>query len=807
MLNATKNRLGEFIDDNGFMNTIKKGTRLNRTTGIFTLLDVILCLSTDLFLTSGVFDYSNSDHRLVISAFRIPSRKVKDSKISSRCLNKDKLAQVREKIGVYFRQTDLSRILTVDSLWKEIKTGIYYCMDSIAPERQVIRKNSAYPWFRGELVKVMKCRDKLYHRALESGLGGDWDRFKRVRNKFCSMLRKAKSNHYKDYVRNNSVSTSKLWKHLNPVLHPNGKPKIDPTHIVNTSSHNANVADMDQGVANTFSNFFSSALARFNFHPITGCVDYIMEHFDNNFRVFSDDRESFDFPEFRSDEVEKKLNLLDEKSSPGIVGIDSRIFKGCSAELKHVVTSEWKISYVTPIYKGKGVKSTLDNYRPISVITPISKVFESLIADFIRDYFEGNSLLDSAQYGFRKGLSCEIALNTMIDDWRWALDKSEDVLAVFLDLSKAFDTVDHSLLLLKLKRYGFGTGALGLMSNYLDNRYAITRYNGNASKPELVKVGVPQGSVLGPLLFIIFMNDICFLDVSSKLGLFADDTSTYNSHRDIDILVKSVVEDLKKISEWLLKNRLIINWAKTNAILFNHNQRKNTQLTHIDFDGNNIPIVKEARLLGVLIDDKLKFDKHIGSVCRRVSAKTHLLRRFAYLFDMDFKTTLFKIFIQSQLDYCSTVFARPSSQHLADRLDRSFSRSLRKYLGISLSSTSGVFYTMEEQFGLLKPYGLMPLRYRFFVRLCTFVYTVIEGGSGLSVKILTYRTGTTLRNGFRLPAFKNAHGKYTVSTVSIKVLNSCIYGLYLKGLARKKMVEYVKDNIIGLYTKCYGFWT
>ena len=291
-------------------------------------------------------------------------------------------------------------------------------------------------------------------------------------------------------------------------------------------------------------------------------------------------------------------------------------------------------------------------------------------------------------------------------------------------------------------------------------------------------------------------NDINYLDITSKLVLFADDSTIYNSNENTDNLINSIVLDLKKISEWLVNNCLIINWSKTNALLFKHNQRKiNQNINKITIDDKNIMIAKETRLLGVMIDDK------------HISAKNHLLRRFAYLFDIEFKTTLFKIFIQSQFDYCSTVFACPLSQSLSDRLDRAFSRSLRRYLGIGLSSSSGIFYTLEKQLDILKAFGLMPLRYRLFLRLCSFVYTVIGGRSRLSVGVLAYRVRASFRNAYALPCFRGAHGKYTVSTISVKILNCFIHKLDRDGVTKREMMEYVKNNLVELYTKCCGFWT
>ena len=300
------------------------------------------------------------------------------------------------------------------------------------------------------------------------------------------------------------------------------------------------------------------------------------------------------------------------------------------------------------------------------------------------------------------------------------MDEKNFVVSIFLDLSKAFDTIDHALLLRKLKLYNFDPPAVALIKNYLSERTAVTKFNGVASEKKEIKVGVPQGSILGPLLFIIFVNDLCSLPVKSDILLFADDTTASLAGRTIDEVLSILTDDLKIIYEWLRHNRLVINWKKTHAILFNFNTR-NHKIDHrtcdLFFDGNRIEFVEHTKMLGVVIDHSLDFKQHIKQVCNKVNAKTKQLQSSAHLFTMHFRTILFKSFIQSKFDYCSTVFINHAYHNQHSGLITCFNSSVKRLLKVNLGLEQ-----LSQQIVLLKPFNILPLQLRFLIRFSTFIF-------------------------------------------------------------------------------------
>ena len=229
-------------------------------------------------------------------------------------------------------------------------------------------------------------------------------------------------------------------------------------------------------VSNYFGNYFASITTIFNFLALEICFEYITRYFSNCSALkFPYPGSDFEISPFAVLEVVAGLKSLAASSGKGEVGIDSVILIGGAEVIGPQITylfnliissgvypDDWKCAHIMPLYKGKGKKSEAANYRPISILPPISKLFETLISNQIRIYLESNNMLHHSQFGFRKNLSCELALNSMVEDWRGWLDEKDDVISIFLDLSKAFDTVDHDILISKLPYYFFGSKTICL---------------------------------------------------------------------------------------------------------------------------------------------------------------------------------------------------------------------------------------------------------------------------------------------------------------------------------------------------------
>ena len=501
------------------------------------------------------------------------------------------------------------------------------------------------------------------------------------------------------------------------------------------------------------------------------------------------------------------------------------VFKDCADELSPVITDlfnlclannkipdEWKIALVTPIYKGKGSKSSLDNFRPISILSPISKVFEALLGQKMRVFLEKNGFLHQDQNGFRDGRSCHLALNTFVDYTKRNLHSKNHVISIFLDLSKAFDTIDHQLLLIKLNKYGFSSNALDLIKNYLENRVSIVCFDGKSSSKEILKSGVPQGSILGPLLFIIFINDFCFLDLKGNKTMFADDTTLYLAGTSLWKIACDLECDLVVIADWLKHNRLLLNVKKSNAMIFKWRYQLHLDVlnTNIDAqdeisilcDGEKIPFVKKFRLLGVILDEYLSFDLHTIELCQKVNWKISILKRSSYLFHLNFRTILYKLFIMSKYDYCSTLFFYFADKCNQERLEKNFVKSLKSYLNIKLLNLS-----LDEQFTVLKSFNILPLQLRFFQNMVFFIFSLMKGNreSYILNNIKVCKKTKNLRSNFSEPISKTALYKYSFFMIAIRLLNSFIFNLV--SLNEKSFRSIFTSSILVLYEGNKKFWT
>ena len=318
--------------------------------------------------------------------------------------------------------------------------------------------------------------------------------------------------------------------------------------------------------------------------------------------------------------------------------------------LKCCFPSDMKLSEISPIFK-KNDRLCKVNYRSVNILTVISKVFERIISDQITNYFE--KILSPRLSAYRKGYSCQHVILDLTEFWRSALDQNKYVGTISTDLSKAFDRMPHGLLMSKLHAYGLSTDACRLVMSYLCNRKQRVKLFGSVSDWVIVNRGVPQGSVLGPLLFNIFLNDLFYMKITANIANYADDNNLCDSHMCLNILKNHLSLDASKTIEWYDNNGLNAHPDKFQCVVMNRNGALNVS---IPVQGIPINSTDQIKVLGVLLDAKLNFKPYVSTICLRASRQINALRRLSKYLSTDSKLRVYKSFISANFSYCPVVW-------------------------------------------------------------------------------------------------------------------------------------------------------
>ena len=388
--------------------------------------------------------------------------------------------------------------------------------------------------------------------------------YKRFRNYVTSKLRQAKSRYYYDKLCNVKNNTRKVWQCINNLL---GKNKGKFVNIDSVKLDDKTITDKDK-IANAFNDFFVNIGYNLSVQQ-TITSDIKFDSFLNDTVI-----PSIFLQPITSREIIEIVSKMKNDTSPGFDSISIKVVKriipiisdilcklfNCSMSTG-IVPDQMKITRVTPIYK-KGDVNEMNNYRPISVLTIFTKNVERCMYNRVIAFLNKHNILFKNQFGFRQGHSTSSAILELIHKITQAIENKEFTLSVFIDLSKAFDTIDHSILLYKLNHYGIRGISLKWFESYLNNRQQFTVIDGIESKYKAVRCGVPQGSILGPLLFLIYINDLPKCSQLLHYILFADDTSIFMSSHNLTSLFNNMNSQLVKLDIWMQASKLILNIDK-----------------------------------------------------------------------------------------------------------------------------------------------------------------------------------------------------------------------------------------------------
>jgi hypothetical protein len=374
-------------------------------------------------------------------------------------------------------------------------------------------------------------------------------------------------------------------------------------------------------------------------------------------------------------EVEKIIQSL-KNASAGHDGIQAKALKNTYSlylqPLTHVLNLSltqgfvpdcMKVARVIPLYKS-GDAMQLSNYRPVSILPVFSKLLERLMYNRLISFINRHKILYKYQFGFRSNHSTNMALILLIDKIASAIEKGEFVVGLFLDFQKAFDTVNHTVLLNKLNTYGIRGTAYQWFEDYLKHRQQFVLFANTESKKSIIQCGVPQGSILGPLLFLLYINDLVQTSFSLMPILFADDTSIFLTGKSIANMINAMNNELKKIVDWLNANKLSLNVKKTHYMIFRSRRCNFVNNENLFINGVRIDMVDHTKFLGVTVDSVLSWQKHISLVKGKIARGLGIICKARKSLNDKSLLTLYYSMIYSHLTYCIEVWGNTFTTHI-----------------------------------------------------------------------------------------------------------------------------------------------
>jgi hypothetical protein len=542
----------------------------------------------------------------------------------------------------------------IDNYALNFSNTIIELTSKCVPNKTVTIKPDEPPWITNEIKKNIRARKRAYRKAKSSNHPNHWHKFKKLRNKTISLIRKSRQQHYdnlKNKLKSKDISPKDWWKILKSFISTSDKPSIPAIN------HNGQLIIESAEKAQILNDFFATQ-ADLN----EGDKEPPILPINSTNTVLKP-------TPMTADKVKLILGSLPLGKAPGPDQINNFVLSQISNEISQplcdlfnaCITSSrfpnpWKEAHVTAVYK-KGDSSLANNYRPISLLNVLGKVFERLIFQQIFNFLKDTQFLTPFQSGFLPGDSTINQLAYIYNTFCQAIDSGHEVRVIFFDISKAFDRVWHKGLITKLKAVGLSKEFVNILSDYLKDRRQRVVLPGAKSNWNFVKAGVPQGSILGPLLFLIYINDIVS-NISANIRLFADDTSLYLiiNHRD-QIAASSHLlnDDISSISKWASDWLVTFNPSKSESMLIS--RKHNTDVfPSLTMDDQTISEVTQHKHLGLFLSNDCSWHAHIDYINSKAWPKLNIMRKLMYLLDRKSLETIYLSFVRPLLEYGDVIW-------------------------------------------------------------------------------------------------------------------------------------------------------
>lgn len=527
-------------------------------------------------------------------------------------------------------------------------------------------------WINKNIIRQINERNELWLRHKTHPNDEIMrNNFIKKRNEVHSIIQKEKSEYYYKAFEECRHKSSKMWKLINELSYNKFRETSAPSKLL---TQEGRVVTEIRDICDCFNDFFSSVGS-----ILANQIPNVHNNMTTTCTATTSEADFYTISQWSpttSSEISKIIDSLKINTSSGLDGINTKCIRCVKDTIvdelakcinqcleKGVFPNSLKIAKVSPIYKS-GSKLDPGNYRPISVLPVLSKVFERVLYNRLNTHLDTQHFLYEKQYGFRQKSNTLSATIDLVTKIKVGIDKKQIALGIFIDLKKAFDTVSHKLLLSKLKETGIVGSALDIFSSYLSDRRQVVKIGSDQSEPQLITFGVPQGSILGPLLFLIYINSIKNIGLKGNISLYADDTSLFYYGHSIDAIISDAQCDLNLLNLWFQSNLLTINIAKTNYIIFTAINKKISDFTPLRINNQLITKVDNEKYLGLLLDNFVTFKPHINKIKAKLVSLTGALRGIVKCLPWKVRYTIYNSLVKPQIDYLIEIWGAAAKTNL-----------------------------------------------------------------------------------------------------------------------------------------------
>ena len=698
------NSLLEMFTNEGFHQGVTGPTRLSESN---TLIDHVYS-NSKLPTHTDIVMAGLSDHEITLTTF---NKKIKTKKefVTKRWLKPAHYGEIADIL----RGEDWSPMLqlSADKAAEFLEQAITKAMDEIAPIKSKKVSTKKLNQWSTVGIRTSTKNSAYLHKQVKSKtlLKEEYKNYKKILQR---VIRKAKNDYYNNLLKAAGKDTRKIWGIINEVIDRKQSRHIMPAKFKSGEE----VLTSKKAIADGFNNYFASIGKEMadKLPNVPGYEDYL-----------SQSNMEFELEEVEVSDIEEIMKKQQPKMSCGIDSINNKIVKVASKELAYPMTlivnksiregcvpAIYKLARIVPLYK-KGPTDEWGNYRPVSLLPSLSKILEKAICAQMMLYLSKNNLICDDQFGFRRRSQTTHVVQSMLNTIYKAAIQEQVTVATYIDLSKAFDCLQYNQLFTKMKSLGFKDRTMRWFESYLSGRKQCTDIEGNLSSKLDVHLGVPQGSILGPILFIIYVNDINRSGVDCKFVKFADDTTVLTTGSTLHEAVEKMNVTMASVGQWFSKNKLNLNPGKTRYMIFNSKTEEtnlvkvNNQFIERVWDKGK---EKSFKLVGIHIDERLKWTYHIDHVSKKVNSANYALGKSAKELDVRNKKLLYSGIVHSHLVYGLPIWGFATKGRLNQLLVKQ-KLAIRKIHNLPYKEHTLYFFTKSEILQLPELIQYMTLSY------------------------------------------------------------------------------------------------